>query len=104
MKPNDEVIYSIAITGIKGLVAQGAISKELPQHIGTGKMRITPATNTAPGLIEVPRLFTTWRGDEQEQAWQARLMEVVKERGASIAIDVQPWDYAPGYPQGDTEL
>ncbi len=37
MKENDEVIYTIAITGIKGLVAQDAISKVLPQYIGAGK-------------------------------------------------------------------
>lgn len=98
MKENDEVIYTIAITGIRGAVAQGAIERELPKHIGSSKMR------TAPGLIEVPRLFTRCLGDEVEQAWQAGLMETVKTQGASIAIDVQPWDYAPGYPQDDTDL
>lgn len=91
MKPNDEVVYTIAISGIKGLVAQG-------------NMAITPATKTAPGMISIPRLCTQWRGDDEEKSWQENVMRVVKEQGASIAIDVQPWSHAPGYPQGDTEL
>jgi hypothetical protein len=104
MKEHDEVIYTIMITGIETLSKQDAIVKELPNFIGTGKMEIGPATKTAPGLIDIPRLFTTWRGNDAEKAWQERLTEAVKEHNASIAIDVQPWNYAPGYPQGDTEL
>lgn len=104
MKPNDEVVYTISITGITKLADQNAIVTALPNHIGGGKMAIIPVTQTAPGLIEVPRLFTTWRGDASEQAWQQSVMKAVMEHGASCAIDVQPWSHAPGYPQGDTEL
>lgn len=104
MKPNDEVIYAIAITGIEDTVKQKSITDELPKHIGAGKMRITPAAPNAPGRIEVPRLFTAWRGDAHEQAWQSNLMEAIKSHGASIAIDVQPWTPAVGYPQGDLSL
>ena len=104
MKPNDDVIYSIAITGIKSIVAQKSITDELPKHIGAAKMQIAPVTEDEFGTITIPRLFTFWRGDTDEQAWQARLMEVVKSRGASIAIDVQPFYHAPGYPKGDVDL
>ena len=104
MKPNDEVIYSITISGIKTASNQSAITELLPTHIGTGHMSIMPATKAEPGMIEVERLFTRWRGDTEEKAWQSNLMEAVKAHNASIAIDVQPWGYANGYPQGDTEL
>ncbi len=67
-------------------------------------MKIAPVTKTSPGLIEVPRLFTAWRGDDSEQAWQERMTAEVKEHGTSIAIDVQPWSHAPGYPKGDVDL
>ena len=98
MKENDEVIYTLSITGITKLADQDAIVSRLPNLIGAGKMQI------APGLIEIPRLYTRWRGDASEQAWQESVMGVAKEHGASCAIDVQPWSHAPGYPQGDTDL
>lgn len=112
MKENDEVIYTIEITGIKSQADLDAIAKDLPHHIGAGKMVILPVTKTAPGLIKVPRLFTSWRGDAPEQAWQQSVMEAVKgaaskgaaSKGASCAIDVQTWTPAPGYPQGDIDL
>lgn len=104
MKENDECIYTIAITGIKGLINQKALTDELPKHVGGVKMRITPAMITTPGTITIPRLYTFWRGDTSEQAWQSAIMEMVKERGAACAIDVQPFAHAPGYPQGDLSL
>ena len=104
MKQNDEVIYSISISGINKLDDQSAIVKELPTYIGAGKMQVTPVMKSTPGTVTIPRLFTSWRGDTEEQAWQSRLIEAVKGFGASIAIDVQAWSHAPGYPQGDTEL
>ena len=104
MKENDEVIYTISITGITKLADQDAIVKALPSYIGAGKMAILPVTKTAPGLINVPRFFTAWRGDESEKHWQERITDAVKEHGASIAIDVQPWTPAEGYPQGDLDL
>ncbi len=104
MKVNDEVIYTISITGIKGLAAQNAIMQFLPHHIGSSKVQIAPATGKTPGTITIPRLFTRWREDYQETAWQNILMEAVKGHGASIAIDVQPWSHAAGYPTGDVDL
>ena len=104
MKPNDEVIYSISITGIESLVHQSAIVNALPSYIGSAKMGIMPVREDAHGVIEVPRLFTFWRGDAAEQAWQTTLSQVAHARGASIAIDVQPWTPATGYPQGDVDL
>jgi hypothetical protein len=104
MKPNDEVVYTIAISGIKNAVNQKSITDLLPNHTGSAKMHITPATKSAPGAISIPRLFTQWRGDGAEEVWQTNLMDAVKGHGASIAIDVQPWSHAPGYPQGELEL
>ncbi len=104
MKENDEVIYTIAITGIRTMVEQKSITDELPKHVGAAKTVIFPAMNSAPGQITIPRLFTSWRGDTAEQAWQTSLMEAVKSHRASITIDVQPWSPAPGYPMGDIEL
>ena len=104
MKENDTVIYTISISGVKNLVNQEAIVRELPKLIGSGKMNVTPATPKTPGMIDVPRLFTSWRGDASEQAWQQSVMEIAKEHGASIAIDVQPWSHATGYPKGDLAL
>ncbi len=104
MKPDDEVIYVISITGIKTPSNQKAITDDLPKHVGAAKMNITPAVPSAPGQVAIPRLFTRWRGNAEEQAWQNALMGAVKAHNASIAIDVSAWDHAPGYPQGDTEL
>mgnify|MGYP001583865181 CR=1 FL=1 len=104
MKENDEVIYTISITGIRTMVNQKAITDELPKHIGAAKTLITPAMNATPGTITIPRLFTAWRGNSAEQTWQASLMEAVKAHNASVAIDVQPWSHAPGYPKGDLDL
>lgn len=98
MKQGDEIIYTIAISGIRNAVNQRSIVELLPNHVGSAKMIITS------GAINIPRLFTFWREDYQEQAWQQVLMEAVKGHGASIAIDVQPWTPAAGYPQGDVEL
>lgn len=104
MKPNDEVIYTIAITGIKNTVNQKSITDELPKHVGSAKMVITPPQPNAPGSITIPRLYTFWREDYQEKAWQEVLMQTIKGYGASIAIDVQPFTHAHGYPQGDVDL
>lgn len=90
MKPNDEVIYTLSITGIKTLADQNAIVMALPHHIGAPMMKIVPVTETTPGRIDVPRLFTRWRGDAEEQAWKSRLIEDVNAHGAACTIGAAP--------------
>lgn len=105
MQPYDEVIYTITITGITKQADQHAMVNALPAHVGSAKIKSTPidAKEGEPGSIDVPRLFTHWRGDASEQDWQEKVKEVVGSKG-TLAITVVPWNYAPGYPQGETEL
>lgn len=103
MQPDDEVIYTITITDVRKQNDLSEMAKALPAHIGSGKMRIAPVSQVAPGSIDVPRLFTHWRGDASEQTWQEKVKEVVGSKG-TLAITVVPWNYAPGYPQGEPEL
>lgn len=103
MQPNDEVIYTITITEVKKQSNLADMVKALPSHIGNAKMQIAPVTKTAPGMIEIPRMFTRWRGDTSELVWQKTVTDIVGDNG-KITISVQPWTYAPGYPQGETDL
>lgn len=93
MKEGDEVIYSIMIPA-KGAAAHQHIVKALNEAgIGTSQIRVSEQS------ISVPRLYTRWRGDDDEQDWQRQLKNAIKE----AIIDVKPWTYAPDYPIDTTQ-
>lgn len=103
--PGAEVIYSITISSLDN----GGI-KHLSNHLGRHGIpesyrHITPAADGLPGQIDVPRLFTHWRGDADEQAWtEALRSDVTKlEPTCQFALGVAPWAPLPGYPQGAIE-
>jgi hypothetical protein len=92
VKQGDEAIYSIIVPGLTNAVEIEAARRALVMngcsislvHIGADS-------------VSVPRLYTRWRGDSSEQTWQAQ----VKAMLPGALIDVRPWSYAPGYPQGE---
>lgn len=95
MKPNDEVIYSIIVPGLSSTVKRQNAESALSSHGVPVNVR-----QFSLDTISVPRLYTRWRGDEDEQHWQ----QAIKADLPTAIIDVQPWSYGPGYPKGDTEL
>lgn len=93
MNEGDEVLYTIVVEGINGKVAEKSASDKL---VGAGvPRRVQIAT---PGRIDVPRLYTRWGDDEQEQAWQANLRHALESTGLTVMISAVPWTPAPGYP------
>lgn len=93
MNNGDEVLYTIAVTGIKDKVAEKSASDKLviagvPQRVQVAK----------PGRIDVPRLYTRWGSDEQERVWQANLRHALESTGLTVMISAVPWTPAPGYP------
>lgn len=91
MKPGDEVIYSICITGLDSVT--------LP--VVKTKLNISERLMQCTGdSITVPRYFTYWRGDAGEEYYQDRLKALVGDHG-HLTLDVQPWSHAPGYPKGE---
>jgi hypothetical protein len=88
MKQGDEVIYSILIPVKDKVAHQRAITALNNAGIGASQLRITDKA------ISAPRVYTRWRGNDEERLWQQQLKEAIKE----AIIDVKPWTYAPGYP------
>lgn len=95
MKPNDEVVYSLIVPGLEGAVKLNHAHTELGNHGVPVHLRRVDGTT-----ISVPRLYTRWRGDDEEAAWQT----AIKTALPSAIIDVQPWSHVPGYPKGDLTL
>lgn len=54
----------------------------------------------------VPRLLTFWRGDAEEEAWQADLRSRMHnaDEHAALIIEAVEWRPAPGYPKGDLSI
>jgi len=93
MRPNDEVIYAITVTGIADI--------DMPivaQKLGHESKQVQ-----SPGTITIARLYTRWRGDAAELAWQNELRMTIGD-ARTVIFDVQPWSHALGYPMGDMTL
>lgn len=109
MKQGDEVIYTIAISHIADNQTIRLISDRLKNREVLGQyQRIRPAIEETnePGAIFVPRLFTRWRGEGVEEAWQENVKAACTHpptTDCTITISVEPWSHAPGYPQGELE-
>lgn len=95
MKPNDQVIYSIIVPNLTSAVKRDQAHTALVTAGVPANLRKLDGTT-----ISVPRLYTRWRGDTEEQVWQA----AIKAALPTAIIDVQPWSYAPGYPKGEIDL
>lgn len=91
MKPGDEVIYSIRITGLNS-VTLSIVQTKL--NISERLMVVTDDS------ITIPRYFTYWRGDEAERHFQNELKTLVGDHG-HLTFDVRPWQPAPDYPRGE---
>lgn len=94
MKPNDEIVYSLIVPNLTSAVDRDNAQRELDNHGVPANLRKTDSTT-----ISVPRLYTRWRGDTEEQTWQ----QTIKAALPSAIIDVQPWSHAPGYPKGEID-
>jgi len=100
MKIDDEVVYTIEITGFTDNLDMNNVSKKLID-LGVRKQKISPvnAEEKVFGSISVPRLFTRWKGPAQEDLFQANVREAVA--SAQVSINVHPWSHLPGYPRGE---
>lgn len=88
------VVYTIVVPGCDDLVEIERARRMLKQHgVREGLVHI----NVEHGIVSVPRLFTLWQGDAEEQAWQRAIQSAIP----GCLIDVRDWEMAPGYPQGD---
>ena len=93
-KRGKEVLYSIVVPGCDDAVKIEHARRELHErHVPRSLIHI----DAAAGVVNVPRLFTLWRGDEVEQAWQQSIQKALP----GALIDVADWTPAPGYPQGE---
>ena len=91
MQPNDTVLYTITVTGIDPI--------NMP--IVAQKLGYQDKQVEASGTIRIERVYTRWRGDAAETAWQNDLRTIIGKAG-TVAFAVRPWTHAPGYPKGET--
>ena len=91
MQLNDPILYRIQITGL----AKSDVSI-VATRLGISYNQMIISTDS----IIVPRLYTHWRSETAEQAWQDNLRKAVGTMG-TVVFDVQPWSPAPGYPMGE---
>lgn len=105
MRKDEEVVYTIEIIGFTDPHTARTISdclsrRQVPSHYHRIVLPIASA-DPEPGAVLVPRLFTRWRGDLEEETWQESLKTAKPLEGLEVAISVAPWSPAPGYPQGE---
>lgn len=112
----DYVIYTISVPNIAGRVLTKSVSDVLAAHQIPGNyQQIRPGANIydedgktiigqQPSDVQVPRLCTFWRGQEQEDAWASGIREALKKLDVGCVITCEPWALLPSYPKGDPNL
>lgn len=102
MKIDDEAIYTIEVTRLENNHDVAEVSKALISlGIQGSKQKIRPVSDDQKiaGAIFIPRLFTRWKGQAQEELFQTKVREAVG--SAQVSIEVKSWGHLPGYPMGD---
>ena len=95
MKPGTYAVYTISVSKATFTV-RDVLKQAIPES--TVKQR--------GEILVIPRLVTFWRGDAEEEAWQAELRRKMNaaDEDAALIIESAEWTPAPGYQQGDLEL
>lgn len=108
----DYVIYTISVPHIANRVLAKSVSDVLvARRVPGSYQRISPGADIRsadgktiigqqPSDIQMPRLCTFWRGQEQEDAWADGIREALKKLDVSCEIACEPWAPLPGYPMG----
>lgn len=111
----DYVVYTISVPNIASRVLTKSVSDVLAaRQIPDGYQHIYPGadiydedgetiTGQEPSSIQVPRLCTFWRGQEQEDAWTGGIREALGKLDVGCVITCEPWAPLPGYPMGAIE-
>lgn len=108
----DYVIYTISVPHIANRVLAKSVSDVLvARRVPDSYQRISPGADirgedgtTVAGQqsssLQVPRLCTFWRGQEQEDAWTSGIREALGKLDVGCVITCEPWAPLPGYPRG----
>lgn len=99
-----EVVYTITVTDLDNASIKAACDFMSNHGCPASLRRITPATKDTPGRIDIPRLFTYWRGTAEEHEWQhvlAKNLGKIEPPTDRVFITVASWVPAPGYPMGE---
>lgn len=111
----DYVVYTISVPNIADHVLTKLVSDALAAHQIPGSyQQIRPGVNIydedgetiigqQPSDVQVPRLCTFWRGQEQEDAWVIGIREALKKLDLECEIICGPWASLPGFPKGAIE-
>lgn len=108
----DYVVYTISVPHITSRVLAKSVSDVLvARRVPGSYQRISPGADICgedgttvagqqPSSLQVPRLCTFWRGQEQEDAWTSGIREALGKLDLECAIACEPWAPLPGYPVG----
>ncbi len=95
MNPGTYAVYTISVSKSTHTV-RDVLKQAVPE---------TAIKESGKSLI-ISRLCTFWRGDAEEQHWQAELRRKLNDAdpAAALIIESAEWTPAPGYPQGNLSL
>lgn len=97
MNAGDHVIYSLEVTGVPA-DRTSKVEKDLKKVGVPLGSQVWSRSATAAPVLRVVRLFTNWRGNDEEMAWQSSVVDAVGSLGV-VSISAKPWKPLPGYPK-----